>query len=129
MDRVWAGETIGLIGAGNIATWDDPVIKRLNPLLADKLPAEPIMLGYSESNSTLSAIEIFKRALENFSPEFARAFAEANRTFALMRPALTGTAMPTGVTSDNRVSFLQVRQIAHTPLTVHTPSQTLHGPP
>jgi hypothetical protein len=104
-------ETIGLIWAGSIVAWDHPRIKALNPTLADKLPAEPILLGYCDTNSSLSSVEIFKRALEGFSPEFKSAFAAANRTFGLLPPALTGTAVNTSTSAASRIAFLKVPSV------------------
>lgn len=89
-------ETIAGIWAGTVVAWNDPAIRRLNPALEDMLPAEPIVLGYLDTNNPATVIEVVKQALESFSAEFKQAFAAANRTFALLPPAQRGTAVSLG---------------------------------
>jgi ABC-type phosphate transport system substrate-binding protein len=107
-------ETLGLIWAGNISMWNDQRIKDLNPAVANKLPATPIIIGYSE-NSAISLVEVLKLALESFSPEFKELLAQANRTWAAMPPAQRGTALSAGSSTALRLSWLKVTHTrAHT---------------
>jgi len=94
-------ETAGLIWAGRITRWDDPVIKELNPQLASKLPAEPILLGITPDFSIVAT------ALSKFSPEFVSAFESANRSLAHMPPALSGHASLIRSILSERVEWLK----------------------
>jgi hypothetical protein len=106
-------ETLGLIWAGNISMWNDQRIKDLNPTIAEKLPAAPIIIGYSE-NTVISLVEVLKLTLESFSPDFKAALAEANRTWAGMPPAQRGTAVSAGTSTVLRLAWLQVSISCHT---------------
>ena len=95
-----------------VTKWNDTRIQDLNPTIANKLPGEDIRLGYSD-NSELTVVEVFKRAMESFSVNFADALAAANRSLAQLPPA---TAVPprafaTGASGVLRTQWLQV----HTP--------------
>lgn len=102
-------EVLGLIWAGHIQAWNDPAIVQLNPSLSSKLPAAPIVTGYVDVNGSVSAIEIVKLSLENFSDKFKAAFAAANRTFGLLPPAQRGFSIPViDTTTTGRIRWLQV---------------------
>lgn len=96
------------IWGGDITTWNHTAIKELNPDIADKLPSATIFLGYHENANVLSFTEVFKAALESFSPAFKAKFAAANRTFDNLPPALSGHAERAGG-SGVRIGWLQVR--------------------
>jgi hypothetical protein len=94
---------------GNITQWNDERIMALNPELQAKLPARPIVVGYTDMNSAASATEVWKQALESFSSEFRDMFREANRTFALMPPALRGSGLPVPIDREGRIEWIKVR--------------------
>jgi hypothetical protein len=81
---------LAAIWAGTITTWDDTAIRELNPALVDKLPSEPIAVGYLDSTITISFVEVLKMALESFSDDFRVAFAAANRNFGNLPGAASG---------------------------------------
>jgi hypothetical protein len=93
---------------GTLSHWNDERIQALNPEVAWKLPARPIIISYSEPNTMASAGEVFKQALESFSIEFKRTFRAANRTFDLMPPALRGTAFGVPIGVHTRLNWTKV---------------------
>jgi ABC-type phosphate transport system substrate-binding protein len=100
--------TLAAIWAGEITMWNDQAIVQQNLGLEPKLPAQPIVLGYNREANAVSATEVLKRALEGFSEGFRSALAAANRTWSLMPPALNGTAVLAGETSQARLAWLKV---------------------
>jgi len=100
---------LGSIWAGSITAWNDTAIQELNPDIAHKLPPDAIRLGYSnDTTKVLTFTEVFKLTLESFSEEFREVFAAANRTFALLPPAINGFAVRVGGSSASRITWLQV---------------------
>jgi hypothetical protein len=93
--------------AGNITMWNDPAIKRSNQALASLLPAATILIGYND-NSAATIIEVVKRSLESYSPDFAAALVAANRSMANLPPALRGTMVPAGSSTSARITWLKV---------------------
>ena len=61
-------EEIGCIFGGVIRMWNDPKIVALNPNLASKLPAAPILVVVREDTS--GTTEIFTNSLSSMSPTF-----------------------------------------------------------
>jgi uncharacterized protein YfaA (DUF2138 family) len=99
---------LGSIWSGEITTWDHPAIQELNPDIADKLPSASIIVGYLDSNLTLSFVEVLKETLESFSPDFRAVFAVAGRTFANLPPALNGTMVPVSGSTTARAAWMMV---------------------
>jgi hypothetical protein len=93
---------------GNVSQWNDERILALNPALRSKLPARAIIVGYTDTNTSVSAVEVWKQSLESFSDNFRTMFREANRTFALMPPALRGTGLPVATDRDSRIQWIKV---------------------
>jgi hypothetical protein len=109
---------LGSIWAGSITAWNDTAIQELNPDIAHKLPPDAIRLGYSnDTTKVLTFTEVFKLTLESFSEEFREVFAAANRTFALLPPALNGFAVRVGGSSASRITWLQVLSLPFKVLT------------
>ncbi len=102
---VFDGETLALIFAGNITTWDHPSIQRLNPTLT--LPHANITIAVSPAYA-LAQTDVFKMALSLFSDEFARELANAGGDLSKMRPALEGRAVIASG-AQARLQFVQVR--------------------
>lgn len=100
-------ETLALIWAGNISKWNDPFIANLNPELAPSLPNTDIILGYNKDD-IYSLTEVFKLCLESFSPDFATLFSSVNRSFDGLPPAQRGTAEDAGISTAERILWLQV---------------------
>jgi hypothetical protein len=98
------------VWSGDVALWNDSRIQALNPDIAHKLPAEPIVLGYND-NFVLSITEVLRLSLESFSSDFAAQFAAANRTFGNMPPAQRGTAALVGISTALRLAWLQVHVV------------------
>jgi hypothetical protein len=99
---------LGRIWAGDITTWDHQSIRDRNPDIAAKLPSAPIVIGYNE-NDVLTIVEVLKRSLESFSPQFRDALAAANRTFGSMPPAQAGHAEDAGCSTALRLQWLAVQ--------------------
>ncbi len=97
------GETLGLIFAGAITTWDDPAIQDLNPNAT--LPHANITTIVSPGQ-LIGTSDVFKRALSLFSSYFETELANAGNDFANMKPAQTGRAVLTA----SRMSALKVKK-------------------
>jgi hypothetical protein len=102
-------ETLALIWAGNVSSWNDERIQKLNPDIASKLPNQAIVLGYND-NFVLSVTELLKLALESYSSDFASAFAAANRTFGNMPWVSQGRGEVVGGSNTLRLAWVKVSQ-------------------
>ncbi len=103
--QIFDRETLGLVWAGNITTWNHQRIQDLNPDVAAQLPSADIVLGYND-DFVLSVTEVLKLALESYSADFKTVFAAANRTFANM--AYDGRGEEVGISNALRLSWVQV---------------------
>ncbi len=100
------GETLGLIFAGAITTWDDPAIQDLNPNVT--LPHANITT-IASPGQLIGTTDVFKRALSLFSPYFETELANAGNDFANMKPAQTGRGVLQPNTA-SRISSLKVKK-------------------
>ena len=107
VSQIFDRETLGLVWAGNITTWNHQRIQDLNPDVAAQLPSADIVLGYND-DFILSVTEVLKLALESYSADFKTVFAAANRTFANM--AYGGRGEEVGISNALRLSWVQVRR-------------------
>jgi ABC-type phosphate transport system substrate-binding protein len=115
-------DTLARIYTGDVSYWNDERIQALNPEVAGKLPARPIIISFAESNTTASASEVFKQALESFSLDFKRAFRAANRDLALMPPSLRGTAVALPPDIQTRINWIKVHTSSRTSLPLPHPA-------
>jgi hypothetical protein len=101
--------------------WNDTAIVASNPGLASLLPAEPISIGYDDDDDDyeMTVLEVLKRSLESFSPDFKAALAAANRSLSDLPPARSGAMVPAGNSTSARLSWLSVC----TPFTMHAAPQ------
>lgn len=91
--------------------WNDDALKSTNtPAVAAALPAQPIVVGYSDSTG-LNVADVFKAALSSFSPSFATALAQANNSFAQLLGNNPNVTAESASAASNRVTFIQVSDL------------------
>ncbi len=99
------GATLAAIWAGNVTVWNDSRIVALNPgAVAAALPNTPITLVLP-SASGFGLMDVFTRALSNFSTDFAAQLSAAGGQLADL-PYIQATAI---IASNSTAAASQVR--------------------